>query len=109
MEESLKNLNTEKQEAMDGSSSIVNDEAGYIHIKFQCGPVKEVGVNETSIENVIDLLIKRLNGFQKGEFACRSNALAITKLEEANMWLDYRTKKRVEQGVEGVNKAHSES
>jgi hypothetical protein len=105
MNDKLRNLNTEEQEAMDGSSAIVNDAAGYIHIKFQCGPVQEHGVNGTSIENVIDLLVARLEGFNNGPFRCRENSLAITHLQEAQNWLERRTRDRVKRGVEGVNAA----
>jgi len=108
MNKELRPLNKSKQEAMDGSPSKIGDEAGYIHIKFQCGPVKEVGVNGTSIENVLLLLKARLEGFQKGDFRCRENAIAITKIEESIQWLEWRTSQRVKQGVEGLNKAHAE-
>lgn len=93
------------QEAMDGSPSTITDANGFIKIQFQCGPIKEVGVNGTSIENVIDLLVRRLEGFQAGPFKSRYNALAITKLEEACHWLEARTADRVKRGVEGFNKA----
>ena len=106
MHEALRNLNDEGQTAMDGSPATVRDSAGFISIKFQLGPVKEKGVNGTSIENVIDLLVRRLEGFQNGPFKCRENALAITKLEEAVQWLEHRTRKRVAQGVEGTNQEH---
>jgi len=92
-----------KQEAMDGSPSAIRDVAGFINIKFQCGTIPEVGVNGTSIENVINLLIDRLTGFQSGPFRCRENALAITKLQEAVMWLEFRTQRRVRQGIEGTH------
>ena len=110
------------QETMDGSPSIVEVfssnkfKAGirmvdqqtppWIRLKFQAGPLQEVGVNGCSVEDVIDVLVTRLEGFQKGPFRCRENALAITKLEEAKQWLLYRTSKRQEQGVEGTNAAH---
>lgn len=106
MNNELRNLNTEQQEAMDGSPAIVNDAAGYIHIKFQCGPVQEHGVNGTSIENVIDLLVTRLEGFNAGPFRCRENSLAITHLQEAQNWLERRTRERTAKGVEGTNQAH---
>jgi len=109
MNDDLRNLNTEKQESLDGSASSIHDEAGYINIKFQCGSIKEHGVNGTSIENVLDLLKVRLEGFQKGPFRCRTNALAITKIEEAIMWLEERTKIRIEQGIEGTNQEHKEA
>jgi hypothetical protein len=95
------------QEAMDGSPALVKDAASFISIRFQCGPVEENGINGTSIENVIDLLIRRLEGFQAGPFKCRENALVITKLEEAAHWLEHRTLKRKAQGVEGRNVPHA--
>lgn len=78
----------------------------FIDIKFQEGTVKDNGVNGAQIEDVIDVLVERLEGFQKGQFPCRENALAITKLEEARMWLNERTHRRKEQGVEGRNLKH---
>ena len=35
------------------------------------------------------------------KFPCRENALTITKLEEALMWNEARTKNRIERNVEG--------
>lgn len=78
----------------------------YINIKFQEGPIRENGINGCQIEDVIDVLVERLQGFQDGEFRCRENALAITKLEEARLWLNERTRKRLKQGVEGKNVYH---
>jgi hypothetical protein len=49
-------------------------------------------------------VICRLEYFQKGQFACRDNAVAITKLEEALLWLRKRTIGRENRGVEGTNK-----
>lgn len=93
-----------EQETLDGSPALV--EQPFITIKFQAGPLPEVGVNGCSIEDVIDVLTTRLEGFQKGPFRCRENALAITKLEEAKLWLFERTRKRQEQQVEGTLQAH---
>ncbi len=76
-------------------------------IKWQLGPVGEVGINGTTIEDVIEVCIKRLDGFNAGEFRCRENSLAITALEEARNWLLQRTRARQEQGVEGVNASHA--
>lgn len=74
-------------------------------IKFQKGPVQEVGVNGISNEALLEVVIDRLRGFQSGQFACRDNAVALTKLEEAMMWLQKRTRDRMARGVEGTNKA----
>lgn len=78
----------------------------YINIKWQEGTVDESDINGATIEDIIDLLVERLEGFQSGKFTCRENALAITKLEEARMWLNERTRKRREQGIEGKDEKH---
>ena len=69
---------------------------------FQDGPIGEVGVNGLSNESLLAVVIDRLQGFQKGPFACRENALALTKLEESMHWLHSRTRERVQRGVEGT-------
>lgn len=58
----------------------------------------------TTNEEVIELLIDRLN-YLNGKFPCRENAIAITKLDEALMWLNKRTADRVKRNVEGKNEA----
>ena len=73
-------------------------------VNFQEGPIKECGVNGVCNEDLIAMVICRLEHFQKGQFACRENALAITKLEEALLWLRKRTMGREQRGVEGTNK-----
>jgi len=72
-------------------------------INFQEGPIKECGVNGVANEDLINMVICRLEGFQKSEYACRENALAITKLEEALMWIRKRTVGRENRGVEGTH------
>lgn len=70
---------------------------------FQRGPIKEEGVNGVMNEDLIAMVITRLEHFQKSEFACRENAIAITKLEEALLWLRKRTMAREKRGVEGTH------
>lgn len=72
-------------------------------IKFQNGPIQEFGVNGISGEALLAILIDRMRGFQSGQFACRDNAIALTHLEEALMWLQNRTRQRLARGVEGTN------
>jgi hypothetical protein len=73
-------------------------------INFQEGPIKECGVNGVCNEDLIAMVITRLEHFQKSPFSCRENALAITKLEEALLWLRKRTMGREQRDVEGTNK-----
>lgn len=57
----------------------------------------------TENEALLAVVEDRLLGFQSGENACRENALALTKLQEAMMWLHKGTRDRVARGVEGTN------
>jgi len=72
-------------------------------ISFQNGPIQEAGVNGISNESLLAVVEHRLQGFQSGEYACRENALALTKLQEAMMWLHNRTRARFIRGVEGTH------
>lgn len=82
----------------------VEDDALVCKIHFQEGPVHECGSNGVGNEDLINMVVERLECFQKSEFACRENAIAITKLEEALLWLRKRTEGRVQRGVEGTSK-----
>jgi len=83
--------------------SRVEDGTPLAEIHFQEGPIKECGVNGVCNEDLIAMVITRLEHFQKSEFACRENALAITKLEESLLWLRKRTMGRERRGVEGTH------
>lgn len=72
-------------------------------VKFQKGPIKENGVNGCCNEDLIAMVIDRLNSFQESPYKCRENALAITKLEEALLWLRKRTMDRERRNVEGTH------
>ncbi len=73
-------------------------------VQFQKGPIKESGVNGVMNEDLIAMVIDRLQSFQESDFKCRENAVAITKLEESLMWLRKRTQDREDRGVEGTHK-----
>lgn len=72
-------------------------------VVFQNGPIKEAGVNGISNEALLAIVEHRLQCFQAGPFACRENAVALTKIQEAMHWLHHRTRERVQRGVEGTN------
>ena len=119
-------MDQQVQQAMDGSPAVVakmladletggkfallsipgSREEVVIRIKFQCGPIGEVGVNGCSIEDVIDVLVARLDGFQRGPFKCPENKMALNMLLGARGWLQERTLLRQTQGVEGTNAPH---
>jgi hypothetical protein len=72
-------------------------------IHFQEGPIKEFGVNGVCDEDLIAMVITRLEAFNKTDFRCRENSMAITKLEESLLWLRKRTLAREQRGVEGTH------
>lgn len=80
------------------------DDGVIMVISFQNGPINENGVNGLTQEVLLAIVADRLRSFQAGPFACRENALALTKIEEAMHWLHSRTLARMQRGVEGTNK-----
>lgn len=72
-------------------------------ILFQNGPINEVGVNGITQEVLLAIVADRLRSFQSGPYACRENSLALTKIEEAQHWLQQRTIARMRRGVEGTH------
>jgi hypothetical protein len=79
------------------------DTGGNVPLNFQNGPINEVGVNGLTHEVLLAVIVDRLQAFQKGPYACRENALALTKIEEAQHWLHHRTLARMARGVEGTH------
>lgn len=80
---------------------LIGWEGGHCKIDFQNGPIAENGVNGVTQEALLAVVIDRLRAFQAGPFSCRENALALTKIEEAQHWLLHRTRERMVRGVEG--------
>lgn len=92
-----------------------------VQLKFQEGPIKtEEDYNGITNEALLAVVIDRMRGFQglfvkpkasetgdpgidnpQRVFACKENAMALTHLEEALMWLQKRTRDRMARGVEG--------
>lgn len=78
-----------------------------ISISWQNGPLgrradrKEP--NGAFVEGVIQAAIGRLQFYQRSKFSCRENAIALTHLETALLWLQKRTADREEREVEGTH------
>jgi hypothetical protein len=64
------------------------------------GTFLETITNGTTNEEVLRVLIDRVK-FLNTKFPCRENAIALTHIETALMWLEKRTADRKERGVEG--------
>ncbi|MAX82366.1 MAG: hypothetical protein CL843_19580 [Crocinitomicaceae bacterium] len=91
----------ENPSAGDGQTQCAATE---VTIYFQNGPINEAGINGLTQEVLLAIVADRLRSFQAGKFACRENALALTKIEEAQHWLHSRTLARMHRGVEGTHK-----
>lgn len=108
----LENDYTNKITVMDEEGSggachrylVTKDHVSLCFVKFQERPIKEFGVNGCQNEDLLAIVIDRLECFQSGPFACEENARALKKIEESLGWLKYRTADRVRRGVEGLNK-----
>jgi hypothetical protein len=76
-----------------------------VRISFQNGPINADGngVNGLTHEVLLAIVADRLRGFQKGPYACKANACALTHIEEAQHWLQQRTLERMRRGVEGTH------
>jgi hypothetical protein len=71
----------------------------FISIRFQNGLPPEVGINGVRAEDVIDVLIAKLNLYQNGELACKENDQALESLTIARDALVRRRQRRQTQGV----------
>lgn len=81
----------------------VSDEEMLAYIHFQEGAIKEHGVNGVCGEDLIAMVIRRLECFQNSEFKCKENEMALEKLQESLMWLRKRTTDREIRNVEGTH------
>lgn len=75
-------------------------------INWQNGIIEDGEQNGAFVEDVLEAARQRLQFFNRTRFRCRENSIAITKIEEALQWLDWRTRSRVRQGVENTYDEH---
>ena len=73
------------------------------HIRFQKGPRNDISsIPGVLDQDLLEIVRDRLAHFQKGEFATRENACALTHIEEALMWMNKRAEDRAERNVLGT-------
>lgn len=105
----------QKMEYANYSDSEGNPSGGYVdarglHITWQDGPLgrgeDRQEPNGAFVETVIAAAIQRIEYYNSSQFRCRENSLAITKLEEALHWLNYRTQRRENEQVEGTHEGN---
>lgn len=73
-------------------------------IKFQNGARKDENSTHGVLDtDLLEIVRDRLKGFQSGQFATRENAIALTHIEEALLWMNKRVEDRIERNVLGTN------
>jgi len=74
-----------------------------LSIKFQTGGTATNDKNGIFIEDLLVVAYAKLNEFNKA-LPCRENSLALTKIEEAILWLTARKAEREYRNVYGKDK-----
>ena len=77
-----------------------------LEIFWQDGIIQDGKQNGVFVEDVLEAARQRLQFFQQSKFRCRENAIALTHIETALAWLDFRTRGRLVQGVENTYEKH---
>ena len=78
-----------------------------LNIDWQNGPLgrdaNRIEPNGAFVETVISAVVTRIEYYQASKFKCRENAIALTHLETALLWLNKRTMDRENREVEGTH------
>jgi len=75
-----------------------------VDIKFQKGARHEpYSVSGVLDVDLLEIVRDRLSSFQQGDFKTRENAIALTHIEEALLWMNKRVEDRAERNVLGTN------
>ena len=83
---------------------ITNSDQVYGDVVFQNGARKLEDSTHGIIDtDLLEIVRHRLQSFQAGPFASRENAVALTHIEEALMWMNRRVEDRIERNVLGLN------
>lgn len=73
-------------------------------IQFQNGARNTVGSEPGVLDtDLLEIARHRLQCFQQGDYATRENAIALTHIEEALLWMNKRVEDRIERNVLGTN------
>lgn len=82
----------------------IRHDVNSISFTLQNGPVKENGINGCQVDEIIRTAKMMIEGLQM-QVPCRENAIVLTKLDEALLWLNERTRNRESRQVEGTSQA----
>jgi hypothetical protein len=80
----------------------IRHDVNSISFTLQNGPIGVKGVNGCQVDTIIEAAKLIIEGLNKN-FPSLENICAITKLNEALLWLAVRKRDRERRGVEGLN------
>jgi hypothetical protein len=81
----------------------IDDGTWIAKIEFQKGARNDENSRHGVLDtDLLEIVRDRLAAFQKGDFATRENAIALTHVEEALLWMAKRADDRAERGVLGT-------
>ena len=85
------------------TSTVDKPKHGRLEIKLQNGARKlEDSIHGILDTDLLEIVRHRLQCFQQGDFATRENAIALTHIEEALLWMNKRVEDRIERNVLGT-------
>ena len=104
---SIKKCNVANFVDSDGNPAGGSVEGVGLNIVWQNGPLgrdaNRIEPNGAFVETVISAVVARIEYYQASKFKCRENAIALTHLETALLWLNKRTMDRENREVEGTH------
>ncbi len=107
MKRIIQPLNVDHRSTPDGKPDGGTITAPGLSIEWQRGPLVVDGVeqepNGLFLETAVRACIARLEYYQGTEFKSRENAVALTHLETALLWLGKRAADREARGVLGTH------
>jgi len=103
----IKNCTVENRSGPDGNPAGGSVNGVGLTINWQNGPLgrdsDRIEPNGAFVETVISAVVARIEYYQASKFKCRENAIALTHLETALLWLNKRTADREDREVEGTH------
>lgn len=82
-----------------------NEGFDFSRIAFQKGPRNDPDARHGVLDvDLLEIVRDRLTAFQAGPFACRENAIALTHIETALLFMNKRVEDRADAGILGTMK-----
>ncbi len=68
----------------------------WLYIKFQDGPIADVGPNGMCMLDILQAMIDRMNQFE-AKWPREENRMSVLKMKEAQLWLKEKRENRIKE------------